>query len=216
VVEQQTWRITVGIPIATNYWTTLSGSAAKVVRCERCGASYEYRVRRKATGLGTSVLFTDNEGAQARARQRANQDLQQKLDRARAVVPCPACGWIQADMQVLARHEYLRRMRIAGLVLLGSLIVPFLMTVAMVTGPADQPVSPRLIIETSVLAIGLLPTGVALLAGRSLASKHYDPNGGDVEARLQQGQALAILLREPRGAMKHGTARDRGGSNENE
>jgi hypothetical protein len=183
-----------GIPIAKTFTTSFWGSACKIVQCDQCKKEYVYQVKRRGQGEGTSVLFLDENGALNRATQRANRDLQKALDSAIEIVPCPACGWIQPEMQILARRQYLSRMKIAGFVVLLTLFFPCLMLLVTLTDPADEPVPPRLVIEIIVLGLVQILTAVALLWGRSLACKHYDPNSGDVEIRLQKGRELAILV----------------------
>jgi hypothetical protein len=95
----------VPIPYAMRYTATLQGQAAKLVCCEQCQFEYVYLIARKASGEGTSWLFVDNQGAQQRAQDAAAERLTAKLERARDVVPCPACGWLQKDMVERARRQ---------------------------------------------------------------------------------------------------------------
>ncbi len=182
------------IPIAKTFTAASWGSAFKLVQCEQCVKVYVYRVKRRGQGEGTSPLFLDDEGAQNRATQRAACELQKELDSAIDVVPCPACGWIQSDMQALARRQHLPRLKIAGIALLIALLVPSLMLLAAITKPPEEPVSTRMFVEVLVIMLVQFATGVALLLGRSLAAEHYDPNSEDVEGRLQKGRGRAALL----------------------
>jgi hypothetical protein len=123
----------------------------------------------------------------------AERNLRKALEKAVEVVPCPACGWIQSDMQALARSQYRPRWRIAGISLLVALCIPSLMLLGAVqTGP-NEPLRVRLIVEILTIMVLQFTAGVGLLVGRAL---HYDPNGEDVEVRLQKGRARAVLLDE--------------------
>src|SRR5829696_6431955 len=95
-----------GIPIGTDYRSTMSATVTKHVTCENCSCSYTYEMTRSATGQGTSVLWLDNEGAESRAQERAAKSLERQLRTGCDLVPCPDCGWVQRDMapRVRARH----------------------------------------------------------------------------------------------------------------
>jgi hypothetical protein len=81
--------MTIPIPYAMDYTSTMSGAVLKLVRCEHCGTEYVYKMQRMATGEGTSFLFLDNHGAADRAAARAEETLQRKLERGVDLVPCP-------------------------------------------------------------------------------------------------------------------------------
>ncbi|MBX3412366.1 MAG: hypothetical protein KF708_06570, partial [Pirellulales bacterium] len=53
---------------------------------------------REATGQGTSFLFLDNQGAEDRAIQAAEQELAKRLQEDVDPVPCPDCGLYQREM----------------------------------------------------------------------------------------------------------------------
>lgn len=193
------------IPIAKFYSAASWGSASKVVQCEHCRKTFAYLVRRRGQGEGTSPLFLDNEGAQQRAAQLAQRDLRNALDKAVEVVPCPACGWIQSDMQALARRQYRPRWKIAGISLLVGLCIPSLMLLGAVqTGP-NEPLRVRMVVEILTIMVLQFTAGVGLLVGRALRAEHYDPNGEDVEARLKKGRARAVLLDELEKTKHEGT-----------
>jgi len=46
------------------------------------------------------------------------------------------------------------------------------------------------------MAFLLLASGMSLLVGRSIACKQFDPNAADLEMRLQQGRARAVVRAE--------------------
>jgi hypothetical protein len=180
--------------LVRSFTAAASGSASKVVHCEHCATDYVYQVRRQVIGDGVSALLRSDRRAKDLATMLANQELQKALDLAVEVVPCPACGWIQGDMKTLARCHYLRRTKIAGIVLLSLLVVPLLMFVGTLFYPPDKPASARDLIEIAIFAFFLLAAGGGLLIARSMACSHFDPNDGDLDARLRAGRERAVLL----------------------
>ena len=95
------------IPIVwREYRCTLSGSACKFVECEQCRNKYVYSITRSMEGQGSSLYFLDNTGAAGRARDRASAALQQLLATDCDPVPCPRCGWYQAEMVAKLRRNH--------------------------------------------------------------------------------------------------------------
>jgi hypothetical protein len=186
------------IPYATEYTATLSGSVLKLVPCEHCGAEYVYQLERSAQGSGTSFLFLDNDGAQARASARAEAELRQLLERGVDLVPCPKCGWYQANMLPVARRQAYRGMRNAGLCLLIGVIplalIGGLINAAAGGAPGGDPAIPWPVFLAGLIVLGL--AGAGLLVARVVRSASYDPNAGDVEAHKQLGQSRAMLREE--------------------
>lgn len=183
--------MSIPIPYAMDYTSTVSGGVLKLVRCEGCGAEYVYRLEREATGGGTSVLFLDNEGAAARATSRDAEALHRKLDRGLDVVPCPGCGWYQAAMIPKARREHRRWMLTAGAGLtLGLLPVLFVGGVINSARRGD-PLVPWPLFVGGMATLAAL--GVGLMLAKVYLSRRYDPNAQDAEARKRQGQQRAVL-----------------------
>jgi hypothetical protein len=171
-----------------------TGSTLKIVNCEYCRKQYLYRVKRTVHGEGNSLLYGDEDGAKLRAIRHAQEELDTALKTAIDVVPCPGCGWIQEDMQVLARRQHLPRVKIAGLVLLIGLAAPVLMLLATLSRLEDETFPSQLFAELIVMTFAQLVTAGALLLGRSLACQNFDPNSGDPEVRIQQGRQCAVLV----------------------
>src|SRR5574342_398476 len=99
-------------------WTrrtaSASGVARKHVTCEACGAEYGYELERMTLGHGYTLYALDLEGAERRAEERARARLARKLAHEQEIVPCPKCGWIQADMARLGRRGHMRWVDTAG------------------------------------------------------------------------------------------------------
>src|SRR5690242_19300783 len=85
----------------------VTGYVPRFVKCEHCGGEYVYVIRDEATGTGRSPLFVGEGGAAARARGEAVLQLERKLQGTVLPMPCPDCGWLQADMVLVKRHRRL-------------------------------------------------------------------------------------------------------------
>src|ERR1700754_4599988 len=102
--------------VGRTYTSTLTGRRLMEVRCEKCSANYYYEMLRVATGSGSSPYMLNNAGAANRAASGARKNLDALLARGTDPVPCPHCGWFQAEMVRDARQ---RRHRWMGWLTLG-------------------------------------------------------------------------------------------------
>jgi hypothetical protein len=184
----------VAIPVTRTFTINVWGSSSKLVHCEHCSKDYLYVVKRRGQGDGSCVIFLDEDGALQRASQLANANLQRSLNAAVEVVPCPGCGWIQTDMQAVARSQHLPRLKIAGWLLVIGLVIPLLVLLATWSRPANDPRRIPLMVEITI-ATGLqLLAAVICLMGRSIACASYDPNSEDIEVRLAKGLERGVML----------------------
>ena len=182
------------IPVGATFEATHAASVEKEVRCEKCQAEYVYWMRRSATGHGMSLLFADNEGARDRAASRAEASVRRKLERGCDVVPCPACGWIQAHMLPKARRAHRAWMRMASLVLfiLGALVF-----LPIAVGQSIPPSASPPVVLGLFAAMGLCcGAAVVLLVAKFILSWRYDPNADDEASRLRLGRMRAALRQE--------------------
>jgi hypothetical protein len=184
-----------GIPYGMDYTATVTGSTAKLVSCEQCQVEYVYKLQRTATGSGSSLLFVDNEGARNRASSRAGAKLDQVLDRAVDLVPCPACGWYQKNMVAKARRLHRQWLVYLGIGLMVGLI-PLGFIILLIVNSAnhrqiDDPVVPVPIMAAIAGFIVLVAFG--LMIARARLARSYDPNNDDVEARKRLGKERAVL-----------------------
>jgi len=163
------------IPTGMHYFATAEGTFWKIVTCEQCRTTYAYRMKVSATGVGSSPLFLDNEGARARASLGAEATLLRKAERLEVPIPCPACGWYQRSMVRLLRRK----------VHWGH-----------TTGVVALVLSPLLLLLDDLL--GLMLTGLVAACGLALIVTGFvvrwrsDPNAGDPEPRKQLGQSLTV------------------------
>jgi hypothetical protein len=180
------------IPYGIDYTVTLSGSVLKVLRCEQCGTEYGYQMTRSAQGGGTSLLFLDNQGAQDRAAQAASARLVAKLENSCDPVPCPQCGWYQAEMIPRVRRLRYRWLQNTGIALFP--ISAFLVMAAAIIHAANERQA-RLPVFVwvfwGVVILGFL-AAIALLILYYRLSARYDPNREDVEHRKRAGLARAL------------------------
>jgi hypothetical protein len=80
------------IPVGEKITKVVSGSIWKPFVCDYCKCKYFYKMSRKGTGEGASLLWLDNKGAASRAEETAIIDLEKKLLSEIDDVPCPNCG----------------------------------------------------------------------------------------------------------------------------
>jgi hypothetical protein len=184
------------IPYALTYISTVRGRAPKLVQCEGCGHEYVYFLERAASGLGKSVLFLDNEGAQAAAGARAQAELMTRLEEACETVPCPACGLYQQHMVDYARrvrHHWMKTGAVL-LITLGAILFIPAMNYATVGWNQNDPDAAMTVRLLWVGVVGGILACPALLFLRHRLSKHYDPNREDLEERKRYGQRYSMSL----------------------
>lgn len=161
------------------YKCNLAGRTYKFVECEECKQKYVYGMVRKATGQGDSLYFLDNAGAQNRARNSAQAQLEKALANDCDPVPCPKCGSYQDDMVEKLCREYRMWMWWLGIfaifagVLCGALGYAFHGT------------------DSRALGMGLLATGFVGIAagiGSMVLRRHmadaFEPNRTPLQQRL--------------------------------
>lgn len=123
------------IPIGKSFQCTATGSTIRRTRCEACGKEFSYPVECSAKGGGFSLLFLDDVGAAARARERAETRLRKALQESVGLAPCPACGWYQSAMVRQARRSAVWPLSLAVL-FLGVVAVFFVFSMRPETDPA--------------------------------------------------------------------------------
>jgi hypothetical protein len=111
------------------YKSTISGTVVRRVTCEKCACAYAYELVRAASGGATSIYMLNNAGAEYRARTRANKKLRRALERGVEPVPCPDCGWFQAEMVQEARRRLVQ-----GLVPAAAVCLTLAGAIALVMG----------------------------------------------------------------------------------
>jgi hypothetical protein len=184
------------------YSTTLVNHALRTVQCESCQAEYVYVLKCEGVGSGTSVLFLDNEGAKERAAKAAVDMLTEKLENAVDGVPCPNCGWYQADMITHLRSEWCSAMDVAGLIatvfglvgLAASAVLGYVTWVNAAPngkGPTLPQIGWAAIISGIVVAAGLV-----LFFVRSRLAAGVKPNHEPLDRRLALGRRRAALASE--------------------
>ena len=157
------------IPTGMRYTSTVSGSVWKAVSCEFCRLDYAYKMTRKTTGTGRSVMFLDNAGAQQRARAAAISNLQRELEGQFDAVACPKCGRYQTQM--FGKVRWKQRGTLTTIVLV---ILIALSLLSVVAGPFG-------------VGAGVL-LGLPLIIIGEIRRRRFDPNE---DADLRAGKALA-------------------------
>ena len=163
------------IYVGNRYRAAVQGTVIKAVTCEKCGAAYQYESVRTASGGAESPYFMDETGAARRAEDRAVGYLQDLLAKACDPVPCPRCGWLQADMVREVKRRRLRWM------LRAAIILPVATLISLVCAAAFMSSKPYALEDnqSTLLLIGAagLGLGAALALGRWAILRLSDPNG---------------------------------------
>src|SRR5262245_36517944 len=175
------------------YTANAIGHAVRAVKCESCQAEYVYVLKCEGTGYGTSLLFLDNRGAEERADKAAVSDLEDKLANAVDGVPCPKCGWYQANMVTHILTEWGGGLGFAGIAaialgLFGLFFCAILGYVVWVGPgpPGEGPTLPQ--IGAAAIACGLATLiGFGLCLLRSQLAAGVEPNNEPVSDRLTLG-----------------------------
>ena len=168
--------------------TAERGQITKVVRCEGCGRSYAYELKR--TGHGAAQGHSE-------AIRRAWENLQRALTIGVEVIPCPACGWYQSNMIPKARRLHHRWMGYVGSCLTLGLILPAFFGLVINHFPVDKGDEPYIPLPILVATlVCLFAVGIGMGARWMYLAARYDPNDEDVEARKLYGQSRATLLSE--------------------
>jgi hypothetical protein len=193
------------IPYAMSYRSTVEGRILKEVRCELCGLEYVYVLICQAEGQGTSMLFLDNEGAQARARQGAEEQLRANLAGGCAVVPCPECGHVQEHMVPQARRlhrAWMKKVAVGAFIVAGISFLPAMIFTML----ADRPIegfAARALLWPLVGVCLAIAVGLPLL--RIVLSRMYDPNNEPVESRKEAAQKVEVRKEDIMKAAQEGT-----------
>jgi hypothetical protein len=104
----------------------VNGEALRHVTCERCKHDFDYRLERSVT-LDTLPLPALVRRAERTCRERLARRLSTDVE----PVPCPSCGWVQAEMVRELRRRFGGCLKAAGVALtiasaaLSSLFVAF-------------------------------------------------------------------------------------------
>lgn len=151
---------------------TVTQSAVKEVRCEHCGCEFVYGMSATERGTGTDVMFLDGQGARERAACTAAGRAKMALRLRCSPVPCPDCGWYQADMV-----EELKQRRLSRLVVF--VLLPALGLCAILWSAREQ------VAGWDDRSIGLVLLGIlcAAVVAVAILARRWDPNG-DAQARL--------------------------------
>ena len=154
------------IPIGMKYGQTVSGAALKAVTCEHCRTKFFYFAKRSAHGEGTSLLFLDEAGAQLRAADAAQANLNKELEKARDLAPCPQCGKFQTSV-ISAQRESLYKY--AGAAFFLSIFVCVLVGVFALGKVMNPGVGVGVLLGASL---------VLCFGGAAALGISYDPNKG--------------------------------------
>jgi hypothetical protein len=152
----------------------------KAVTCAQCQQPYAYLLELQATGADDDVLDLlglNPPGAAQRAEAKAENNLAQKKQNCLLPVPCPQCGFYQADMaRQLKEDAWLNPLQVAGAVVALLSLLPLYLGMPF---------------GWVLAAVGTL-AGLGLLAYGYVVAYRFDPNAGDPEVRKAIGRKHAV------------------------
>ena len=154
--------------------TTRAGGVSRNVRCEKCGQWYHYDLVREAFGAaraGGPVSAVQRAEAVAEAR------VIRALDVGGEVVPCPACGWVQAEMVREQQRRVAPTLGKLASILAAAGVIGWLFLVfpQWFMAPSDEPMAIRWGPANTVLTV-CVGWAVAVLALRSFLRSRVNPN----------------------------------------
>jgi hypothetical protein len=182
------------IKLTTTYTANMEGAQFKTVNCENCSTEFLYKMKREASGVGTSFSGVNKQGAADGAVSGAKELLHAYLENDFDAVPCPSCGHYQRYMFPKleeAKSWWLQVLLV--LALLGgsfSAVGVVYWGVLIVLGERGQTIT-HVVMALSVLAVACLVVfGLRYL--QRARTRRFNPNAGDPEARIKLGRELAI------------------------
>jgi hypothetical protein len=155
---------------------TLEGGCEKQLLCEHCRTQFSYQITRKVA-LDVPRVWP---GLVDRGEQICHERLADRLADGVEIVPCPACGWIQADMSRELRRRWcgwLRTIGVYGIVSFVSLAV------LCCAGPAYEVITHESRGEVEwlgmivTLTAGALVSWLLVLARTAAAQMRYPATG---------------------------------------
>jgi hypothetical protein len=83
---------------ARRYESTVVGKRLVPVACEKCRCEYFFELARVGSGVAQAPYGIATKRAARFAQERAERDLNYRLQNDAELVPCPKCGWINDDL----------------------------------------------------------------------------------------------------------------------
>ncbi len=180
--------IPIPIPIGVRHHVVVRGATWKVVPCEHCQQRFAFLIEMEGQGSDGDFLFLNSSESMQRARAQAQQNLADKIRNSVVAIPCPQCGFYQADMVRQLKHAaWTNPMQIIGAIVIVLSFAPLAFEID----------------DNWILTAVTATAGAVLLAKGYVISARYDPNAGDPAPRIEfarqhsvWGEQLAQLLKE--------------------
>ena len=132
-----------------------------------------------------------NPGGRDEAITNAHTGLANVLYQAIEPVPCPKCGHYQQYMIPVARKRHRRWMNLAAIIFGVLSGIGFLAFVIYQTANHSPDAPEALMVLAACVAVV-----IAIPITRRLIARRWDPNAGDVQARISLGLSLALTKDE--------------------
>jgi len=169
--------IPIHLLIGARHIARVKASSLKVVSCENCKQSYAFLFDVEAQGEALDLLFLDSVASKEWADAQARENLAAKIRNSVTVIPCPQCGFYQADMvRQLKENAWSNPMQIVGAIVVLLSFIPLAFDID----------------YAWIMTVIVATIGVVLLAHGYVVSFRYDPNAGDPTPRKLVGQNNSV------------------------
>ncbi len=185
--------IPIHIPIGVRYVARVEASSLKVVSCENCKQSYAFLFDVAAQGTDLDLLFLDSVSSKERANAQAREHLAAKIRNAVVAIPCPQCGFYQADMvRQLKENAWSNPMQVVGAIVILLSLLPLAFDIEFAW----------------VMTLIVAAVGIAILVRGYVVSSRYDPNAGDPGPRIAFGQENSVWGERLAQSLKESSSQD--------
>ncbi len=169
--------IPIHIPIGARHNAIVRAQTLKLISCENCQQRYAFLLDLEARGSDIDLLFLDSSGSKERAVAQAKHNLAAKTRNSLTTIPCPECGFYQADMvRQLKEDASTNPTQVVGAIVFLLAFIPLALAISFAW------------FVTACTAI----VGLVILAYGYLLSARFDPNAGDPAPRKVFAQKITV------------------------
>jgi hypothetical protein len=169
------------------------GCLPTLTRCEKCGVEYVYFISGITEDFGADDITAFGRYVASSQHTAGSDRVERLVRKACAIVPCPACGLIQANM-VRQSRKARRRWMIKLTYILAAAGVIFWLGTRLTASRSEDNVSGASL-ESLIFSVGFYAVIAVLIIVpllRFWLNRRYDPNSQRAEERLTLGQSKAL------------------------
>jgi len=184
------------------YSTTVQGEILRAVRCEHCSHEYGYCMTRTVLADSFDVFsmaalragLRNPLSAKRATQETAEEQLREQLAKECDPVPCPSCGWYQADMVAHLQKHYHRWLSSLGKWLLVGL-VPWAAIIVLLSFQIGMDRVANFPTWYWTVPVFLVSIGALLIWAQRRMGQALQPNA-DLLANIAVGKALVLSKEE--------------------